>query len=330
MLQESSTDELAQLKTEQNIMMSELLNFKEFDDDSSDASIELRNNRTTLNSGSRLLETSDPLSSNSNRTMKTKTTFKLCSKRIKNQVRCKEPSKTTRRKMLLNSGQKYISRNGKVHEGKKLGPVCHETCRLKCYAKFDYETRQEIHNAYWGLADHSKQWQFITRYTERFKKRSITTDNDSRRKYTMKYYLPSVAGQEDSFQRQHVCKTTFKNTLNVSNVLVATAYTKLEQGNMFLDFRGRHSNHPLKMDSFMVKSVCDHVMSLISTNLAKLGVNKKLYIDNSLTFTKMFNLYQEWNRLKEYNNQARNVRHYRDIVKKYMDIEFMRSESNER
>lgn len=73
----------------------------------------------------------------------------------------------------------------------------------------------------------------------------------------------------------------------------------------------------------MIRSVSDHVeaFSPLEAHYTLKDLNRK-YLDGSLSFPKMFNLYKEWFDPALYTAQVSNVRQYRDIVNKNFNISF--------
>lgn len=240
--------------------------------------------------------------------------------------KCKEHWKDIKRKKLANSGQPYISRNGKFRSGKQIGPACPTTCKLKCYAKFNDTIRENIHKEFWNLSDHCKHWKYINEYVEKTNKKRMTTES-SRRQYTMKYYLPlPVDENSTSYERVRVCHRMFSNTLSISDPFVRTALKKLSSGTL-TDNRGKHNNHRIAIDESMIESVCDHVSSFQLTK-SRCKYCKQVYLGSKLSMSKMFALFKEWDKLKNYTNPAKTIRHYRDIINKYVKIAFLNANKN--
>ncbi|CAB3240062.1 unnamed protein product [Arctia plantaginis] len=90
-----------------------------------------------------------------------------------------------KRKCLRNLGKEYMSRKGKIHASRKMGPPCH--CRKKCYDKLSEKERKQIFESFWSLGDREKQWMFVANLVKKQIKRRVYTDTVSRRKYTLKY-----------------------------------------------------------------------------------------------------------------------------------------------
>lgn len=144
-----------------------------------------------------------------------------------------------KRKTLHNLGKEYVSRNGIQRGIKMLKPSCGNNCRLKCSDKITEENRKTIFTSFWELGDHSQQWHFISKFTKRLNKQRITTDGNSKRNYTVKYFLPLSVTENPSNVTLTVCKEMFRNTLSISNQFIVTAIQKYYEGNVD-DQRGRH------------------------------------------------------------------------------------------
>ncbi|CAG9579977.1 unnamed protein product [Danaus chrysippus] len=271
----------------------------------------------SVNSCTTLSECDSPSTSVEN---KRKSTFKT--NPGKKRLKCPENWIDNKRKSLLNSGQQYVSRGGKLKNKKELRPACSTSCKLKCFDKFDTDVRQNIHSNFWQLADHTKQWEFINKFTKKILKKRMTTEGPSRRQFTTKYFLP--APKDDTFKTEQVCMKMFLNTFSITDQFVRTAHSKLNQEGITLtDNRGKHAHHPTVVDSEMIKSVCDHVASLqpIESHYTRKD-NSKLYLDSNLNMSRMFALYKRWDQLLKYSNQAHTLRQYRDVINSNMNVTF--------
>nr|XP_049693219.1 uncharacterized protein LOC126053877 [Helicoverpa armigera] len=149
--------------------------------------------------------------------------------------------KDIKRKCLKNLGKAYLSRNGVPRDGKILKQPCPVTCRLKCFQKFDAQQRERIFSSFWKIGDHSRQWDYIVNHTEVVDtKYPSTTKLGSRRKKTVKYWLPVIESDSDLPNKVFVCKTMFLNTLSVGERTVQTALAKWRSsgGSISPDRRG--------------------------------------------------------------------------------------------
>ncbi|XP_063893805.1 protein tramtrack, alpha isoform isoform X4 [Helicoverpa armigera] len=149
--------------------------------------------------------------------------------------------KDIKRKCLKNLGKACLSRNGVPRDGKILKQPCPVTCRLKCFQKFDAQQRERIFSSFWKIGDHRRQWDYIVNHTEEVDtKYPSTTKLGSRRKKSVKYYLPVIQSDSDLPNKVFVCKTMFLNTLSVGERTVQTALAKWRSsgGSVSPDRRG--------------------------------------------------------------------------------------------
>ncbi|XP_073952058.1 uncharacterized protein [Choristoneura fumiferana] len=277
-------------------------------------------NIPSVNSLISIPENENPFTPNSSTSRKRKATYKADPGRKRK--RHINQWIDTRRKLLTNSGNQYVSKRGKTVPAKTLKQACPATCKLKCSESFTEEIRKNIFDEYWKLSDHSKQWAYINKFTKRYPKRRMTTEGPSRRQFTTKYYLPVPV--IDSYEAQQVCLKMFCHTLSVTDQTIRTAHEKLDTcGITGSDNRGKHQNHAKKIDEEMIRSVCNHVKSFqpVESHYTRKNTSK-LYLDNSLSFNKMFSMYKDWPDLHLYNNTAETERQYRNIINDHMNIAF--------
>ncbi|KAL0812121.1 hypothetical protein ABMA28_009499 [Loxostege sticticalis] len=229
-----------------------------------------------------------------------------------------------KRKKNKNFGKEYTSRNGKVRKQKEIGLPCGEKCKLKCSQKFTDFDRNLLFAAFWSLGELVRHWDFIAKYCDKIPKRRMTTESASRREYTLRYYLPAKVGNSSSGDETkiQVCKTMFLRTLGIKQGMVYSALNKLSlQGTVMQDKRGHHQ-HIKKISEEMIASVCDHVNSFVPVESHYVRERtKKLYLDGSLTFARMFLLYKEWDDPKG-QTKVETVRQYRDIINKNINLGF--------
>ncbi|XP_037300938.1 uncharacterized protein LOC119191153, partial [Manduca sexta] len=203
---------------------------------------------------------------------------------------------------------------------------CPVTCRKKCSEKLTEDIRQRIFDMFWSIGDHSRQWDFLARYAVRAEKKRFTVEKEnSKRLHTISYFLPRSQGDNIETTKISVCKTMFLRTLSISFNFVYTALEKSDKGNGFIetDQRGKHINHPKIINEDIVRSVIDHVeaFSPVESHYTRKKSSKK-YLEGSLSFPKMFKLYNEWFDPNKYSSKATTVRQYRDIINKNINIGF--------
>ncbi|XP_022824255.1 uncharacterized protein LOC111354868 [Spodoptera litura] len=228
-----------------------------------------------------------------------------------------------KRKFNLNRGLEYMSRTGKLHQKKKIKSAC--KCPKKCFDKIEETTRCAIFRNFWEIGDHTRQWDFIAKYVSKLDKKRVVTEN-SQRNCTLRYSLP-VTGNSGSIEKVYVCKVMFLNTLSISYNFVKTALDKFEKGFGVIekDCRGKHSNHPIKIPRTAIESVCSHVKMFqpVESHYTRKETSK-VYLDGSLSFSRMFNYYREWCNKEAIpvNCQVKTLRQYRDIINKNFNLSF--------
>lgn len=76
-------------------------------------------------------------------------------------------------------------------------------------------------------------------------------------------------------------------------------------------------------------SVLEHLanFSTVESHYTRKDSTRK-YLDRSLSFPKMYKLYQEWFDSNKYTNKVTSVRQYRDIVNKNLNISFHKPKKN--
>ncbi|XP_060806519.1 uncharacterized protein LOC132903184 [Amyelois transitella] len=241
----------------------------------------------------------------------------------KKRLRNKDNWIDIKRKLLLNSGKQHLSRNGKIQPAKCIKPPC-DVCKFKCNSKISFQERKNIFDRFWGLSNHEQQWVFISKYAKRYSKKRITTENDSKRNFSVTYNLP-VDLDKSSPRSVKVCKTMFKNTLSISNQFIMSALDKYDKttGNCSKDLRGHHNNKTKINTAAVIQGVCDHVRSFqpVESHYIRKD-SSKLYLSGDLNFSIMFQLYKEWAEENNILERVRTVRQYRDIVNKEMNICF--------
>lgn len=229
-----------------------------------------------------------------------------------------------KRKYNVNRGLKYKSRSGKIQPEKNIKPPCPLTCKKKCTLRFTESERKKIFDIFWQIGDHTRQWDFLSKYAKRAERNRVTK-SESKRTCTIKYFFPQKTENTDDVSLKPVCKLMFLNTLGISYSFLTTALNKFHEGDGIIepDCRGKHSRHPKTITPDIIKSVCDHIKSFtpVESHYTRKRSNK-LYLDCTLTYPKMFDLYTEWFDVTKHAAKAINVRQYRDIVQQNFNVAF--------
>ncbi|XP_073956134.1 uncharacterized protein [Choristoneura fumiferana] len=229
-----------------------------------------------------------------------------------------------KRKVLKNKGKAFINRAGNVVEQKVLGPPC--ICRYKCFEKLTPANRQQIFSKFWAISSKEKQWLFVVNNSTKQKKtRCLNREGPNNRQFTITYFLPLILSDNvGSTDKIKVCKTMFLNTIGMSGKIIKTAWEKYDGGAVMAeDQRGRHQKHKRIIVDEMKTSVCDHVKAFepIESHYLR-EKTTKLYLDGSLSISRMFTMYKDWVDSEKYPIQAKTERQYRDIVNENFNLGF--------
>ncbi|XP_069357528.1 uncharacterized protein [Maniola hyperantus] len=247
-------------------------------------------------------------------------------KKTKKRLQHKNEWLDMKRKCLTNLGKSYVSKRGKLVDSKVMGKPCN--CKNKCGTKMTEEQRLECFVKFWKLGSKEKQWQFVIEFVKKtVKKRRLNRNVPNKRQYTFKYFLPLISSNANiEADNIKICKTMFLNTLAVSERIIRTAFHKYNRSTgIEQDNRGKHSNHRSVINDEMIKSVCDHVTSFAPVESYFIRKDStKLYLDGSLSISRMYKLYNEWFDAadKVYSSKVQTERQYRDIVNKNFNIGF--------
>lgn len=124
---------------------------------------------------------------------------------------------------------------------------CNIKCITKCTSKISHDHRKFIFDTFWSLADLSKQRSFISRQI--IPKYPTAKDSNWR---SLKYYFDIESVHVE------VCRTFLINTLDISKKIVRTVNTKMRNGLLDKDFRGKHNKCNM-IDEAIKVSVKNHI-----------------------------------------------------------------------
>lgn len=154
-------------------------------------------------------------------------------------LQCIYPSQMKIRaaKLALNSGKEHITTLGKLKKARSVKEPCKKSCKRCAVPKLTPSARLEINSVFWALKDHVKQWAFIhSSVISTPTKRKSSTSGAFREKVSSRTYYFTVCGTP-----RKVCKTMFKNTLNICDSWIDSALSHFTNGQMNCDKRGKTS-----------------------------------------------------------------------------------------
>ncbi|KAL8594817.1 hypothetical protein ACOMHN_047534 [Nucella lapillus] len=205
--------------------------------------------------------------------------------------RCSNPSdwKKTKKKILRDKGEEYVTMKGKLKNAKRVQPIDCTNCRFRCSEKVPEETRQAIHKVYWSLASYERQRAFIAQHVEQNDIKQVKSKTGARREVANSFFF--VHNRKE----HRVCKAFFTKTLDISSKVVDYTMKKTECGvYVGRDERGRKSpvNKTKPEDSEFIHW---HIRSFptVEASKGKKNKNRKRYLSEDLNVGRMYNLYKD-------------------------------------
>lgn len=213
----------------------------------------------------------------------------------------KSPRKNIKKiaKNLRDSGKEHV--NPKTKEivlAKTIGERCNKnTCNKfgrECF-KINEDGRMDILTCFYNLGNVQLQREFVVRHIEcGDTKQKTTTNPDSRRKKSNKYFLTYKSN------RLNVCKKFFLNTLGITEKKVRTAMAKVTNtGTVEPEKRGgRITQARIEEDSFNRQLIEDHIdrFPFVESHYCRAKTSRN-YLHDDLSIPKMYNMFQEENKL---------------------------------
>lgn len=194
--------------------------------------------------------------------------------------------KKNMKKIKRNLGEEYINAAKKKIEKRKMKEPCKEKCRLKCFSKFTENQRRSIFETYWQLGSLDKQRHFIDKHISNISPQYRNTKPGSNRSKNLKYTF------EIGDQLIQICKTFFKNTLDINNRTIFTVTKKKnEHGFLEGEKRGRHGKQK-RVKTDVINGIKRHIDSFPKkmSHYCR-EKTKKEYLDGSLNIATMYRLY---------------------------------------
>nr|XP_022901104.1 uncharacterized protein LOC111414142 [Onthophagus taurus] len=165
--------------------------------------------------------------------------------------------KKSKAKLLRNTGKPYTSSSIRKTEmqARKVRPACNEKCKQQCSRKIEENKRLEIFNKYWSLGSLKSQREFIGRSMTAVTPRYQYKREGSTRQCNHAFHF--VINEVNV----RVCKFFFKATLDINDRPIRTVISKLNEGFLQEDLRGKHGHHS-KIDAAIKDSVIAHINTI--------------------------------------------------------------------
>ncbi|KAG6454562.1 hypothetical protein O3G_MSEX008752 [Manduca sexta] len=193
--------------------------------------------------------------------------------------------KQNKSKRLRNKGKSYVSMS-KPHKtipARYIKDTCTEKCRLKCAKNINDDERYNLFTNFWNLGNIVKQRAYIQSSMATVTPKYMYTNAENPRRPNKAFYFTINA------KKIRVCKTFFKNTLSISERMVSTVQTKVNDGFMMDDLRGKHKNHK-KINPVLLEDIRKHIDTIpkIESHYVRASTSKQ-YIEGNKTIKDLYN-----------------------------------------
>ncbi|XP_030759330.1 uncharacterized protein LOC115884790 [Sitophilus oryzae] len=209
----------------------------------------------------------------------------------KTRKRKAEPStwKKNCAKRLRNSGKSYktLVKGNEIPE-RKIQPACNEKCKQNCSRKFTEEERLKIFKNYWDMSDIVKQRTYLLTLMQEVnpKYRYPVQGGHGVRATNHAFYFYK------NDQKKRVCKTFFIATLGITNRCIRTVKSKIKNGTLGQDNRGKHANHK-QVPEDIKDGIRAHISSIpaIESHYTR-AHTEKTFIEGSKTIAQLYRDYK--------------------------------------
>lgn len=196
-------------------------------------------------------------------------------------------------KRLRNEGKEYVStsKQKKVIPAKTVKEPCNDKCRYQCPKKISEEQRLKIFNDYYSLSNINRKRDFLSKNMELIqpKYRYVRANRQkAERRCNYAFYFQSLEGK-----KIRVCKTFFRNTLDINDRTILTVRNKTSSSGVVTeDMRGRHTNHK-KVSEQLKNDVRNHINTIprIESHYLRAQTSKE-FIDGSKTIAQLHRDYK--------------------------------------
>jgi len=179
--------------------------------------------------------------------------------------------------------------------------------------------RREIHSSFWAMNDDLK-FSFFEQTTTRAKAKRRCAE-DSRKKYSFKYYLLREG------QKTRVCKKFYLSCLDISQRRVSYyhEHIRTSAGTSRQDLRGRHPKKCIPTRDR--QRVWEHINSFPRVvSHYRRAKSSKEYLEPGLNLQKMYDMYKTWCELKQVQPVKFNF--YRTVFKTDFNIAVLKPKND--
>lgn len=140
--------------------------------------------------------------------------------------------------LALNSGKEHINSLGKLKPARMPRAPCNVKCKRCAVPRLTEAERFAVSKDFWELQNHEKQWLFIHKSIKlSIPKRKCSVKGAKGEKLVNREYCFCISND-----KRKVCKTMFKNTLNICDSWIVNALSHCADGQVTKqDSRGKRT-----------------------------------------------------------------------------------------
>ena len=206
----------------------------------------------------------------------------------------------------------------KIDEKKNSFVELNDACvckKLKCYSKTDKlsdEVRKQFRYEYYDL-DVNRRRDMILKYVVKsLKGRCTTYEADSRRDYTLTYFIGET----------QVCKNMFLATLGISEQIVRTAFAKCgDRVTATCEADKRGGNRKRKINEREIIKEHIRMFPTKDSHYCRKQTNKR-YLHERLSVSKMYKLYVKW--CQENGHYPQHQSMYNEVFQSEFSLSFFK------
>jgi hypothetical protein len=228
-----------------------------------------------------------------------------CRKRLRNE----ENWKRNKYRRLVNSGEEYVNKSGKVVKARRSNDVITRCCKSNCYEKITSEECTQLRDKFWKSSNYNAQCAYIAGCisqnpvkTRRIVSSSIGSTSGAccarqRRKNVKKNYSRKY-GLKVSDRTTIVCQKYFCQLLSVSPGRI-NRILQGARGNGGVPCQDKRGTHIRSEGKLFTASVVDYIKQHILTfpvnesHYTRSHSDNRQYLAQDLTLAKMYHLYLE-------------------------------------
>lgn len=186
-------------------------------------------------------------------------------------------------KKARREGLEFVTSIGKLVEQKKTGPDC--KCRKLCTDSFSVEHKSNILKLVYSGKPKNESDTFLIGLINRHDVQRHRPKNDFSKQNLSSFKYFAMKGNT----KVEVCRKAFMSLHSISNKALQRLTGLVNKGELPIDKRGFHGNHPRKSDETLLK-IKDHIESY-PKKVSHYSSRTVSYLDATLTVKKIYEMF---------------------------------------